>query len=372
MLFPTTDFAIFLAVVFALSWLLNPHRTVWKWFILVASYVFYAWWDPRLVWLLALVSTIAWASAMWVERTDDDRARRRRTLVAVAALLLPLAWFKYYGFFAVNVTNAFESLGFHPPLPLLQVLLPIGISFYTFMAISYVVDVSRYEIQVSRWLDVSVYLSFFPHLIAGPIVRARGADPPDPAAARRGPDRRVAGVVPDRRRAVQEDGDLGVPREPDRGPGVRRPERARRARGPGGDLRVRDRDLRRLQRVQRHRDRRRAAARVRVPRQLRPPVHRGVAAGLLAAVAHDAVAVAARLPVHPARREPARRGPHGREHHDHDAARRVVARGRVDLRRVGRVPRDRAGDRPMARPAGAGRSGSSNAPRGGSSPASSW
>ena len=172
MLFPTTDFAIFLAVVFALSWLLNPHRTVWKWFILLASYIFYAWWDPRLVWLLALVSTIAWASALWVEGTDDERARRRRTLVAVAALLLPLAWFKYYGFFALNVTNAFESLGLHPPLPLLQVLLPIGISFYTFMAISYVVDVSRYEIQVSRWVDVSVYLSFFPHLIAGPIVRS--------------------------------------------------------------------------------------------------------------------------------------------------------------------------------------------------------
>ena len=171
MLFPTTDFAIFLAVVFALSWLLNPHRTAWKWFILAASYVFYAWWDPRLVWLLTLVSTIAWASALWVEGTNDERARRRRTLVAVAALLLPLAWFKYYGFFALNVTNAFESLGLHPPLPLLQVLLPIGISFYTFMAISYVVDVSRYEIQVSRWLDVSVYLSFFPHLIAGPIVR---------------------------------------------------------------------------------------------------------------------------------------------------------------------------------------------------------
>ncbi len=68
--------------------------------------------------------------------------------MAVAALLLPLAWFKYYGFFALNLANAFESIGLEPPLPLLQVLLPIGISFYTFMAISYVVDVSRYEIQV--------------------------------------------------------------------------------------------------------------------------------------------------------------------------------------------------------------------------------
>src|SRR4029077_13439295 len=122
--------------------------------------------------LLALVSTIAWASALWVEGTDDDRARRRRTLVAVAALLLPLAWFKYYGFFALTATTACESLGLHPPLPLLQVLLPIGISFYTFMAVSYGGDVSRCETQLARWLDVWVYLSFFPHLIAGPIVRA--------------------------------------------------------------------------------------------------------------------------------------------------------------------------------------------------------
>ncbi|MEX2421994.1 MAG: MBOAT family O-acyltransferase, partial [Actinomycetota bacterium] len=173
MLFPTTDFAIFFAVVFALHWLLNPHRTVWKWFILGASTVFYAWWDPRLAWLLALVSTLAWAGALWVERQQADRGRRRRTLVAVVALLLPLAWCKYYGFFALNLANAFESIGLEPPLPLLQVLLPIGISFYTFMAISYVVDVSRYEIQPSGWLDVSVYLAFFPHLVAGPIVRGK-------------------------------------------------------------------------------------------------------------------------------------------------------------------------------------------------------
>jgi D-alanyl-lipoteichoic acid acyltransferase DltB (MBOAT superfamily) len=171
MLFPTTDFALFFAIVFALHWVLNRHLVAWKWFILVASYVFYGWWDSALVGLLVLVGTLAWAAARWVEREEDDIRRRRRTLVAVAALLMPLAWFKYYGFFALNVANAFESMGLHPPLPLLQVLLPIGISFYTFMAISYVVDVSRYEIQPSGWLDVSVYLAFFPHLVAGPIVR---------------------------------------------------------------------------------------------------------------------------------------------------------------------------------------------------------
>ena len=173
MLFPTTDFAIFFAIVFALSWLLNRNRTAWKLFMLAASYVFYAWWDPGLAWLLALVSATAWLSALWIERTDADRRRRRRTIASVVALLLPLAWFKYYGFFALNIANAFQSMGLHPPVPLLQVLLPIGISFYTFMAISYVVDVSRYQITPSRLLDVSVYLAFFPHLIAGPIVRGQ-------------------------------------------------------------------------------------------------------------------------------------------------------------------------------------------------------
>ena len=148
-----------------------------------------------------------------------------------------------------------------------------------------------------------------PRVLPAPHRRAdrprRGADPADPPSARCRTDRRLEGVVPDRRRPVQEDRDLEPARHPDRGPGVRRAERPRRARGADRDLRVRDRDLRRLQRLQRHRDRRRAAARVRVPGQLRPAVHGRVAPRLLAAVAHDVVALVARLPVHPARREPA-------------------------------------------------------------------
>jgi D-alanyl-lipoteichoic acid acyltransferase DltB (MBOAT superfamily) len=171
MLFPTTDFAIFFAVVFALHWALNPHRRAWKWFMLAASYAFYAWWDWRLVWLLALVSGLAQLGALWVERQEDERKRRRRAALSVVALLLPLGWFKYYGFFALSLANAFDSMGISAPLPLLQVVLPVGISFYTFMAISYVVDVSRLEITPASWIDLSVYLAFFPHLVAGPIVR---------------------------------------------------------------------------------------------------------------------------------------------------------------------------------------------------------
>jgi alginate O-acetyltransferase complex protein AlgI len=171
MLFPTTDFAIFFALVFALHWVLNPYPRARKWFLLAASYVFYAWWDWRLVWLLVAVSAMAQLGALWVERQQDQQGRTRRAIVASVALLVPLAWFKYYGFFALSLANAFEGVGLSAPLPLLQILLPVGISFYTFMAISYVVDVSRLEITPAPWLDAFVYLAFFPHLVAGPIVR---------------------------------------------------------------------------------------------------------------------------------------------------------------------------------------------------------
>src|SRR5437867_3983806 len=91
--------------------------------------------------------------------------------VGVAATIAPLLYFKYYGFFTVNVTNAATSLGLHVAPPLIQVVLPVGVSFYTFMAIAYVVDIYRSEFEVAGWTDTFLYLSFFPHLVAGPIVR---------------------------------------------------------------------------------------------------------------------------------------------------------------------------------------------------------
>src|SRR5688572_33047444 len=109
MLFPTTDFAIFFAVVFALHWALNPYRRAWKWFILAASYTFYAWWDWRLVSLLVLVSATACLGAIWVERQDDESKRRRRTALAVNATLPPPARFTYYGFFAVTRAHAIDG-----------------------------------------------------------------------------------------------------------------------------------------------------------------------------------------------------------------------------------------------------------------------
>jgi D-alanyl-lipoteichoic acid acyltransferase DltB (MBOAT superfamily) len=171
MLFPTVDFAIFFVLVFVGHWLLNHQSHAWKWFMIGASYVFYAWWNWRFVFLLAGVSFLAQTGAIAVARTRSPRSRLVVNGIAVVALLLPLAFFKYYGFFAVNVTNAFASLGLESTIPLIQVVLPVGISFFTFMAIAYVVDVYRGDFEVASWTDAFLYLSFFPHLVAGPIVR---------------------------------------------------------------------------------------------------------------------------------------------------------------------------------------------------------
>jgi alginate O-acetyltransferase complex protein AlgI len=171
MLFPTVDFAIFFVLVFVGHWLLNHQSHAWKWFMIGASYVFYAWWNWRFVFLLAGVSFLAQTGAIAVARTRSPRSRLVVNGIAVAALLLPLAFFKYYGFLAVNVTNAFASLGLESTIPLIQVVLPVGISFFTFMAIAYVVDVYRGDFEVASWTDAFLYLSFFPHLVAGPIVR---------------------------------------------------------------------------------------------------------------------------------------------------------------------------------------------------------
>ena len=170
MLFPTIDFAIFFAVVFTVQWLLTPYAGPWKAFMVVASYVFYAWWDWRFIFLLAAATGIAYTGGRLVHPATGTR--RKVVLWTTLALLLGLlVWFKYFGFVAVNIDNVTHALGLGRPIPLLTVTLPVGVSFFTFMAISYVVDIYRGVLKPARGIDVTVFLSFFPHLIAGPIVR---------------------------------------------------------------------------------------------------------------------------------------------------------------------------------------------------------
>ncbi|MGH9045088.1 MAG: MBOAT family O-acyltransferase [Acidimicrobiales bacterium] len=172
MLFPTIDFAIFFAVAFVVSWLLSPHAIAWKLALIGLSYFFYSWWDWRFVFLLLASTLIAHLGALGVSRRGfAPKLARWSLIVSLAGLLGLLGYFKYYGFFAVNVDNALHTIGLVRLVPLIQPTLPVAISFFTFMAISYVVDVYRGRIDVARPVDLAAYLCFFPHLIAGPIVR---------------------------------------------------------------------------------------------------------------------------------------------------------------------------------------------------------
>jgi alginate O-acetyltransferase complex protein AlgI len=173
MLFPTIDFAVFFGVVFLGHWLLNPHPKLWKTFMVIASYFFYGWWNWHYIFLLGAATILAQAGAVAVNRTESLRARRGILAATIGSVLGLLVWFKYYGFLSLNLDNTLHGLGLRSQLPLVQVALPVGISFFTFMAISYVVDVYRREIEPAGWLNFAVYLSFFPHLVAGPIVRGR-------------------------------------------------------------------------------------------------------------------------------------------------------------------------------------------------------
>jgi len=171
--FPSLEFAIFFPLVLGLSWALMPHPRLWKPFILAASYVFYGAANPRFCILLAFVTLANQVGALAVHRAAGERRRRLLTGLTVAANLGVLGVFKYYGFFTEDFGRLLDSFGLGLPLPLLTIALPIGLSFYIFQAISYVVDVKRGLIEPAPALDVAVYLSFFPHVVAGPIVRAR-------------------------------------------------------------------------------------------------------------------------------------------------------------------------------------------------------
>jgi len=170
--FPTIEFAAFFVVVFVLSWALMPHPRAWRPFILGASYFFYGWIDWRWVLLLIASSAVNTVAAQVIARSPSESNRKRALIAALAFDLGLLAVFKYLSFFISETDSALDSIGLGPSIPLVQIVLPIGISFFTFQAISYVVDVYRGETRAASLVDVAILQAFFPHLVAGPIVRA--------------------------------------------------------------------------------------------------------------------------------------------------------------------------------------------------------
>lgn len=173
MIFTDAIFFVFLALVFTSYWALK-HAEARLTVLLAASAIFYGWWDWRFLGLIGFVIILSWLVARFVAtREVGDRQRRWALIAGISLNLSVIAVFKYFGFFATSAAAALAQIGLDPGWTVLNILLPVGISFYVFQAISYIVDVARGDLPVEHRLRrVALYVAFFPQLVAGPIVRA--------------------------------------------------------------------------------------------------------------------------------------------------------------------------------------------------------
>lgn len=174
MLFNSIDFAIFLPVVFLLYWFVfNRKLHVQNLFLLAASYFFYGWWDWRFLLLIFFSSLVDYSVGLALGRSENVKTRRLLLLLSICVNIGFLGFFKYYNFFVENFVDAFSFFG-HPIQPgLLHIVLPVGISFYTFQTLSYTIDVYRRKLEPTHDIVAFfAFVSFFPQLVAGPIERA--------------------------------------------------------------------------------------------------------------------------------------------------------------------------------------------------------
>ena len=174
MLFNSFEFIIFLPIVFMLYWLIFKHRRWQNLLIVIASYVFYGWWNWKFLSLIALTSACSFASGIALEKFE--RIHNIKKWISASNIILNLAIlavFKYYNFFAESLQYTLEHIGWKLDFVTLNLVLPVGISFYTFQALSYTIDVYRGKINASHDpVEFFAFISFFPQLVAGPIERA--------------------------------------------------------------------------------------------------------------------------------------------------------------------------------------------------------
>lgn len=180
MLFNSLEFAIFLSLVFFLHWFMPAARKVkaQNLVILLASYVFYGWWDWRFLFLMLFSTSLDFAVGLALSRTSKLSKRKALLYLSVVSNVALLCFFKYYNFFVDSLIEGFAGLNIDLGKRSLNVILPIGISFYTFQTIGYTVDVYRKKVEATK--DVLAYftfVSFFPQLVAGPIERAQNLLP---------------------------------------------------------------------------------------------------------------------------------------------------------------------------------------------------
>lgn len=168
--FTQVEFVVFLNVVVAVAWLIRT-KTIRNAFLLLASYYFYAYWDFRFCGLLLLSTLVDFYCAKWIFGSGDSFRRRVGLSISLIVNLGMLGFFKYFNFFVESATPIAVALGMNAST--LSIILPVGISFYTFQTLSYTIDVYRGKLRpTDRLLDFALYVAFFPQLVAGPIVRA--------------------------------------------------------------------------------------------------------------------------------------------------------------------------------------------------------
>ena len=174
MLFNSLEYGLFLVVVLAIYLVVN-HRAQ-NFLLLIASYLFYGLWDYRFLTLIFASTFIDYLAAIWIDaarRQEKNGLARLAFAVSLVSNLGMLAFFKYYNFFIDSANQLLGTLGLPSSLPVLNIILPVGISFYTFQTLSYTIDVYRGELAARRnFLDFALFVSFFPQLVAGPIERA--------------------------------------------------------------------------------------------------------------------------------------------------------------------------------------------------------
>lgn len=174
MLFNSIEFAIFLPLVFLIYWFVFPkNRSLQNAFLLVASYVFYGWWDWRFLVLIAFTSLTDYLIGNRMHRIQEKK--KRRTLLGISLLinLGMLGFFKYFNFFTESFSEAFRLFGKSMDSPTLHIILPVGISFYTFQSLSYILDIYHKRLEPEKNpVTFFAFVSFFPQLVAGPIERA--------------------------------------------------------------------------------------------------------------------------------------------------------------------------------------------------------
>ena len=174
MLFNTINFAIFLPIVFLLYWFVaNKKLNTQNILLLVASYFFYACWDVRFLFLLIFSTLLDYFTGLKMSDTTSESRKKFWFWLSITVNLGFLGVFKYYNFFASSFADGLELLGVHVNIWTLNIILPVGISFYTFHGLSYVIDIYKNRIKAEKnFVDYSVFVSFFPLLVAGPIERA--------------------------------------------------------------------------------------------------------------------------------------------------------------------------------------------------------